>query len=100
MAVANRKQRRYPTEPLRCFLRRAARAYNYVWTNSVGAKVTHEGHRQFARLYADRYRISFAAAEKELYRVLSAETCTEGIADRMAVFLGLHPALIWEEWYE
>lgn len=92
------RMRRFSTEPLRRQILRVVPLEGYVWTNRRGAKVTNEGKRHFARCYADRFGISLAAAEKDLYRVLSAESCTEGVADRMATFLELHGALLWEDW--
>lgn len=90
--------RRLSTEPLKRQLRRVIPEYSHTFTNSVGSRVVQAGNRHFARIYADRMGISFAAAEKELYRVLSEDQCSEGIADRMAMFLGLHPSLLWEDW--
>lgn len=90
--------RKFSTEPLKKQLNRVFPQYSYVVETSIGSNMVQEGKRHFARIYADRFGISFAAAEKELYRVLSRDRCSEGIADRMSMFLGLHPALLWEEW--
>jgi transcriptional regulator with XRE-family HTH domain len=67
-----------PAEALHLALSRARQLYGLAWDE-----------------LADRLDISF----RTLLRLMSAETVTPVVADRMAVRLGLHPVVLWpEEW--
>ena len=67
-----------PAEALHLALSRARLRYGLAWD-----------------ALAERLDISF----RTLIRLMSAETVTPVVADRMAVRLGLHPVLLWpDEW--
>lgn len=67
-----------PAEALHLALSRARQQYGLAWDE-----------------LADRLGLSFGS----LLRIMSAETVTPEVADRMAVRLGLHPFVLWpDEW--
>ena len=67
-------------------------------TNELPAEVLHLALSRVRQRYGlawDELDISFGA----LLRIMSAETVTSDVADRMAVRLGLHPVVLWpDEW--
>jgi hypothetical protein len=67
-----------PAEALHLALSRARLRYGLAWDE-----------------LAERLDISF----RTLLRLMSAQTVTPVVADRMAVRLGLHPVMLWpDEW--
>jgi len=84
----------YPSGPLLPHVR--ARAADFVWTY---------GHRgdcevaTFVNCYAERFGISTRQGMRDLAAVVAGERIGLSAADRLALFCGLHPALVWPELY-
>lgn len=93
-----------PAAPIRPWLRMfAAGLYEDVATNDRNPRVGRSGLKQLSRLYAQRYGSDTEVTARQLQRILDPRTksITSITADRWAVLIGLHPALIWpEEWAE
>lgn len=92
---ANRGQRPAPTPigqrvstmPLRPLLRIATKLQPL------------EGARGVAAIYAERFGVKQATAEKQYLRILQCATVPVYTADQWAIFLGRHPVELWgDEW--
>lgn len=76
-------QRRYDAEPLAAILK-------------------HVNTRRLAFRLQARFGTPFLSEVHLIRRIKTGEqpTVTEDVADRLAVGLGLHPAIIWPDWVE
>lgn len=60
-----------------------------------------KGINELSRLYADRFQVPERTAQRLFLRLRTQESVMIEQADQIAVFLGLHPMLIWpREWQE
>jgi plasmid maintenance system antidote protein VapI len=70
--------RRYPAAPMAAILRRYMRRRSLTW---------------------DEMAALLGVCQRSLVRYITADTLCEQVADRLACRIGLHPCLIWPEWF-
>lgn len=86
-----------PAEPLRAFVNAAVARIELAHAGRSGS--FYSGLSELSRRYAQRFGTDEATAERMFYRLRKQQTVTIEQGDQIAIFLGLHPVMIWpHEW--
>jgi len=56
------------------------------------------GLQAFLRAYAFRYSLTTRQGQRDYYCVMQEKRVPIDVADRLAIFIGAHPAMFWKGW--